>query len=1030
VIHSANLPSRFIRCAATAHRTSENAPPGSAHCGKGRPLPWFLLLALGAFFPAHAQKAPTALDFSALAPVSGEWKGITLADNLTAAETGLLRGERGLALAPGKHADFDLTVRLRLDDLRYQIRLPQAGVAFAAAGPRDYAGVLFERNSGRLQVIRVVANKAATLATSDHHAILPLKHWIWLRVVRHASALTASLSFDGISFEDYIRVALPADLGSGQLGLVGDLPAATFGPALPPPLVVRNLGEWTQSLTGAVVARYSVERFAASTGLTREPLSLTFPAGATSATLPAPFAREISNPALVSSPEATKTFRTNETVLAASDPVPTADDYRRTFASVAALIPRRDGYVQLGNAFAYDATRDNSLRAALTSDARNLLDSFSRDQRTPTGFAELYAAHRVLASAKRDRLLPDADLAGIRDFARQSLLRAAYERGPMNRAIGLLAAIRPGLSLAEGHPRVQELQTVARSIEADLAAHSFEPLEDSTNYQLISVFFIFCWAHDAERAEVLRDPRFRAVFERFLIQLGPDGGLPVYGDDYESHPGMLVGLLEAAAREFRDGRYRTAAARVYDRHFASRKLPPNLVGEDALGLGLALAQVDETLAPAPLSPPLDPILSLADGSPSKAILTAGSGASELQVVLDLANAREHGHHDALALVRLTVGGPSLLPDAGRYARSTEFHNRPLVTDDPADFPHRRDTKEQSRRMIDDTLSLSTWHRLSFSLRQNWIWGNFAGALGLPALEREQYHPDIGPEFAFDPAHQSVLLLALAGVGPVTVEIRSTRLVGPAGIRELTDLPVRFDLTLGPDTAYRGAVLPDALDLKSGAFQQLEFELRLTPATSNSQVELNSVVIGDADGYPKRFLAADSPAETVRVLFARNSPAGSVAGFETVTATPAGQSVRLTRLIAVLPERGVWVRDQFDALGTGSVTVGPVWRFAAAHLAPDGWLHAPGLRLGFAPTTGSTITLSSLQRFGIDTPLAFGASTPLPPGASVVHDAFLAPAACGRAPATWAVKDGVLLLDGHPAAVHRILKTIPNLEILP
>jgi hypothetical protein len=732
-----------------------------------------VLVLLAAFGSTRAD----VLNFSAVAPISGEWSRQPLADDLARAEPDLLRGERGVSLAPGEHSDFSVTVRLRFDDLRFQIRLPQAGVAFAAQGRRDYAAVILERLSGRLQLVRVSANRPTVLALSERRALLSLHEWVWLRVERRGDLVSAALSQDGLNFDELLRAPLLPEIGSGRLGLVGDLPTATFAPALPPPLVIRELGDWTRDASGAVSARYVLERFSVAEGLRREPLSVHFAPEQNEASLPGEV--RAANPAAAPLPAFAP---------APLHPSAAPAALRADFDRVVAALGRRDGYIRLGTADAYDATRDPALRERLAADAAEYLSTFATDGRTPTGFAELYGALRVLASAQRDALLPADQLARIPNFARQALVRADYERGAMNRAIGLLAAIGPGLALAGEHPRAAELAEVARRVEADLAAHAFEPLEDSTNYPLISLYFTLCWARDASRTDVLNDPRFRAVFSRLLAQLGPDGALPAYGDDYASHPGVLIGLFAAAARHFGDERFAEAASLVRARHFAGDTLPAHLVGEDALGLGLAIASRPDlpTTRYTPVAPRAE-ILARADGSLDKAVLSAGSGAEKLHLLIDLANGREHGHHDALALVGLVSGATQLLADAGRYSRADWAQNRPQVAAHAADFPRPRGVGEQSRRMLDDGLVPAEWNRLRFAPREHWIWGNFAGALGLPALERGQYHPDIGPEFSYDPTRQSVLLLAAAGTGRVRVEMRAARFSGPAGTIVVPDL---------------------------------------------------------------------------------------------------------------------------------------------------------------------------------------------------------------------------------------------------
>ena len=963
------------------------------------------------------------LVFNALPLSSGRWTTGPLPDDPANTEPGLLHGEDGLLLATGDHADFALSFRLRFEDLRYQARLPQAGLVFAARDRRDHAAVVFDRLNGRLHLLRVVGGKPTILATSERNAVHSLHRWLWLRVERRANHLHAALSTDGLQYDNYLNVLLPSDLGPGRLGLVADIPATTFGPAEPPALLVRDSGDWTQDIAGVVTAHLIRETFTPVTGLLREPFTATFAAAQAHLTLPSGLT--LPNPAN------RQPFRFSAFPpfsFSPPDPSPTPATLLALFHRVVPALARRDGYVRLGTADAYAATRDPALARLLADDAATALGSFAADGRTPVSFAELYPTLRVLTVVQRDALLPSAELAAIPAFARQALLRASYERGPMNRAIGLLTAIGPGLALAgDDFPEAATLREVARRVEADLVARDFFPLEDSTNYQLISLYFSLCWARDAGRTDILAAPGFRAAFDQLLDLLGPDATVPAFGDDHPSHPGVLLGLFTAAAYHFNDSRFSAAAARVHARHFApGAPLPPNLVGEDSLGLGLALASAalgtpsSSSASVASPAPDRALILRRPDGAPHKAVLATGSGLGALHLVLDLANAYEHGHHDALALVSLVAGADSLLPDAGRYSRAAWFHNRPLVADTRDVFPCPQTLGEQSRRMMDDGLASGIWHPLSFSLRQHWIWGNFAGDLGLPPLPRAQYHRDIPADYTYDPARQSALLLALAGAGPVRLETRSARLTGPAGSRPLPEFDRTEELTLtqalsdAQDVTFRGTVLPAPLDLKSPAYDRLEFELRLTPLSPATTVALNSVIVGDADGYPKRQTPADSPAETVHVRATATAPGLAALLLKTDTRSPAGHPARLTRLVVALADHGVWVRDTFENLSPAPLHVGPAWQLATARLDPaTGWLESSGLRLAIAPAPESRLRLDHHRRYGLDTPLVFSAGAPLAPGARLVRHSFLAPVSAPSAPVTWSATNDTLTLDGRP-----------------
>lgn len=1001
------IPRRRIPLLQLAILVISSTATDSAHATPTLPIPFS--------FPL----GPASFDLSTLDPASGRWTTGPLPDDSATAEPALLHGEDGLLLAPGDHTDFALTLRLRFDDLRYQARLPQAGLVFAARDRRDHAAVVFDRLNGRLHLLRIAAGKPTTLATSERNAVHPLNRWLWLRVERRTDRLRAALSTDGIRYEDYLDVPLPANLGAGRLGLVADIPATTFAPAAPPALLVRDTGDWTQDATGTVTAHLVRETFAPATGLLREPFIATFPPGT-------PSSRSAFEPVTLPNPATRQPFRFSAfPPVRSSLSLPSTAELLALFNRVVPALSRRDGYVRLGTADAYAATRDPALSRLLAVDASTALRDFTADGRTPVSFAELYPTLRVLALVQRDALLPATELAAIPSFARQALLRASHERGPMNRAIGLLAAIGPGIALAsDDFPEADTLREVARRVEADLAARDFFPLEDSTNYQLISLYFTLCWARDAHRDDVLRNPGFRAAFDQLLDLLGPDATLPAYGDDHPSHPGVLLGLYIAAAHHFNDPRFAAAAIRVHARHFApDASLPPKLVGEDAMGLGLASAISNFEFRISGFSPPARDralILRRPDGSLHKAVLAAGSGPGALHLVLDLANAYEHGHHDALALISLVAGADSLLPDAGRYARAAWFHNRPHIADTPDAFPRPPTLGEQSRRMMDDGLAPSVWHPLSFSLRQHWIWGNFTGDLSLPPLPRAQYHRDISADYTYDPARQSALLLSLGGAGPIRLETRSARLTGPAGTRPLPEFDRQEELTLtqalsdAQDVTFRGTVLPAPLDLKSPDYDRLEFDLRLTPLSPAATVALNSVIIGDADGYPKRQTPADSPAETVHVRASATAPGLAALLLETDTRSPAGQPARLTRLVVALADHGVWVRDTFENLSPTPLHVGPAWQLATARLDPaTGWLESPGFRLAIAPAPESTLRLDHHRRYGLDTPLVYSAGAPLVPDARLVRHSFLAPAAAPATPSTWSATDDTLTLDGRP-----------------
>ncbi len=940
----------------------------------------YLLLWLVIAGSALAAPSP-ALPFDAK-PESGSWLAAT-DDNLLEPRTVLL-GDRGLALLPEVARDFTFTVRLRFDELRYQARVPASGLAFAVRDRRNLHAVVLDTGSGQLRVQRVTDGRVTTLATSATHAILPVGEWWWLRVQRAGENVSAALSRDGTTWLAPVNATLAGDATDGRLGLIADTPTTHFDLAPPPPRALRDRGEWVQSSDGTVTATLHEETFSPEHGLARRRHEVAFAPGTTTATLAG---LTLANPAQIASPATAPAAPANSTRILA----PTASDYLAALHRVGKIVPR-DGYRLLGTALASAQHSDTALHAELRSETTRLLTVFQQSGEVPRGFAQVYAAFRALQVSRTLAPVTATDGARTTALVTRALTVGAYERGAMNRALGMAAAIAPGLALAPGHPERAALARTRELVLGDFATHAHQPLEDSTNYQLISLFFALNLALDDPSLGWENEPHFRAAFEHLVAQLSSDGSITAYGDDYASHPGMLVGLFEAAARLWREPRFRGAAALVYARHFADGRVPGGLVGEDYLGLGFAAAQADATLAVEIPWASSALVTRAADGAANKLVFASGRADEDFTLLFDLLNGTEHGHHDALALVGAVAHGRPLLPDAGRYARSGEFHNRLIVADSSADFPLRADTGEQSRRMLDPTPRRGEWRTWRLSLRHHWVWGNFAGDIGLPALERDQYHPDIPTEFHYAPATQFALLFEVKGEGRARFEIADVRLTGgKQPSRSLTEFPASFETDFSPASRYLGAVLTGPLDVKSGDHEWLEFRLRVTPAEDATAI-VNSVVIGDVDGYPKRFVPPDSPTAPTVVRRWEKTPWGARAILSTDYVTRDGPPLPVTREIIYVAGRAAAIRDTITNPTPTARFVGPVWHVNEAELSSDATctLRSSGATLRFAARPGSKTTLRRHAIVGVDSPQIFAQGAVLPPGETRTFDTLLLP----------------------------------------
>jgi hypothetical protein len=921
------------------------------------------------------------LPFS-LQPESGTWQAGVDDDLLT--QRTIVRGERGLSLLPGDKVDFDFTVRFRFDELRYQNRVPACGVAFATRDRRNHAGVVLDTGSSQLRLIRVTDGTITTIAVSAKHALLPVGEWCWLKVRRSGRQLSAALSRDGRQWLASLDAALPADLGAGRVGLIADLPATSFDLAPHPARALRNRGEWVQTTDGTVTAYLREERFSSPSGLIQTPRLVRFAANAEYTDLDGVRLR---NPAWPDAAPAAKPSPADP----AGSSNPTAHDYLATMHRIAPVLPN-DGYRLLGTTLAMEKMPDPAFGIDLLAEVGKVLKRFARSGEVPRGFSAVYPALRALTWARSQQALPKELLVQVPLLAQRTLTVGAYERGPMNRALGMAAAITPGLRLAPEHTDRAALERTRALVIADFAAHAHQPLEDSTNYQLISLLFALTMTLDDPSLGWAQQPGFRSAFDNLCAQVGPDGTVPAYGDDHHSHPGMLIGLFEAAARLWREPRFRGAAALVYARHFGDGKIPAGLVGEDLLGLGLAVAQTDPSIMPA-LNPPVPALLRRAvDGSPTKLVLGPGGAPGDFTLLFDLLNGTEHGHHDALALVGAMARGHALLPDTGRYARGAQFQNRLVVAATAADFPLRADTGEQTRRMLDPAPPPGLWRTWRLPLRDHWVWGNFAGDLGLPALEREQYHPDIPREFSYDPQREFALLAEVKGEGRARFEFADVRLTGGTQPdRELTGFTGDFATEFTPTSSYLGAVLPGPLDLKSKAYNWLEFRLRVTPE-ENSTAQVNSIVIGDRDGYPKRYVPSDSPGGPVKVQTWQLTPWGARATLGTDYFTADGSALPVTRRIIYIAGRAAVIRDTITNPTPTALFAGPVWHITGAQLTSGGdcLIAGTGLVLRFAARAGAAITLRQHAITGVDARQIYAQGATLAPGETRSFDTLLLP----------------------------------------
>lgn len=875
-------------------------------------------------------------------------------------------GKNGLLVArKPAPAETTFTVYLRYDQLLYMVRMPASGVVFNFQDARNYDAIVTVADEACLAWKQIRDGKESIAFQSREGLLTEVGKPFALRLTLTKERVTAALSVDGTEWQT--RIDQPRqEKRTGRLGLIAGATPTAFS--------------WGGSLPTVVGQE--------SSG--REPV-------------PRP------NPLLL------------------KDRPPTRAEYLSALKTLFEYFQENDKQEDVA-AMAYAAmlawriSGDEYWQAIAANFARSFVARYRTSGEVPLGFHVFHPTLSVLLEADNRGWLTTEEKAGLPDLAATALMRAPYERGAINRSLGNLAGTTPALKLAPDFPKKTEIEQVRKLVEGDFAKNSFRPLEDSTNYDMISLQYATIYALES-RPDWWNEPGFRRAFEHLAATVSPSGHLPGFGDDDAGHPGVLLGLMEISAAKFNQPAFRDVARRVWNASFGEFFYPARIVGDDLLGLAVAATFAGELMTPAPFS--AITILDRPDGSPSKAVLRNG----DAWMLVDLVNGGEHGHNDALAMVSLWSSEREVLADNARYARGSAFHNRPLFTDHPADFPYPEDLSEQTRRMRQRSFLSGEWTFYRLPLRQHWIWGNFQGATGLPALARGQYHPDISIPYEKD--QETAFLLEMRGFGNAVVELANPRLTGAGDTR---DLPLealtakqnygarivadafqggpaaQWDVPLTPASSFLGGAVPGSFDVDGLDYDWLEFWLRVKEA-SDSRATLHSIVVGDRDGYPKRWLdinnaggevvveKADSLGKAPRLLARQNF------------ISPRGSRVPIIRDIFLAAPDFIWVRDTWRNEGSEAGFAGALWHGKGARLVnPKVATLASGLQISVSGAATSGI--SDRVSYGMMNQLAFFAGNPLASGQTSRLDSFLFP----KGATSWReiLHDGsaIVWTDGH------------------
>jgi hypothetical protein len=131
--------------------------------------------------------------------------------------------------------------------------------------------------------------------------------------------------------------------------------------------------------------------------------------------------------------------------------------------------------------------------------------------------------------------------------------------------------------------------------------------ENSSGYEAHGLEMVLAAMEITGEHDLIKDPGLKALGERFLAQLTPNGGMPAYGDatGFNTNPGSYIAIFEILATAHQDGRFKWAAHRMFDlyrRHVDDYAQWGNPIYDTAYALMEAYLAADETLQPIEPSP--------------------------------------------------------------------------------------------------------------------------------------------------------------------------------------------------------------------------------------------------------------------------------------------------------------------------------------------------------------------------------------------------------------------------------------------
>lgn len=556
--------------------------------------------------------------------------------------------------------------------------------------------------------------------------------------------------------------------------------------------------------------------------------------------------------------------------------------------------------------------------------------------------------------------------AKLKFFCSEILVKGIYEGGGcMNRPLGYQLGLRQILTLLPEHPLRDEIKQYIENQEISIT-QNLEELENSANYEGITVFYLIQWIELNGRQDLYQNPKLKNTLERMLAMQSPMGGMIAFGDygNVDNEDPLLPAVFEKAASVYHDGRYKTAAKKMFERLLAKN---PERSGHLLWGISSAYLWADDTVAATEI-PKTSKVTYRNNGDADKVILQN----EHSYVLFDMINGREHGDNNTLGLMAYITDGKYRLFDQG--GRLPDSHSKPMIEDQEKNFPFK------TRRMeMCNPADPGRWAIAELYLKNHWSWMNFSGGAGGPTqyngIFESDRHTDIPYEFTYYPKNEFTLLANFIGTGKNKVLIDDVKLIDAAGNEKiLADFEentwgwrgnvervsggfesghcAQFSLDLDAGFNTLGRIFQMPLDVDTGKWTKVSFRYKLAEPAS-SDFMLQRVTVGDIRGYPRNYLFHHNPMFVGKVepLVADKNYVKMRLDEKDLYGRPQSK----VREVMLRTDNSLLIRDAFEIQEARPYACGPVYQIEQLVQRGENWFETAAdgrLLIWFAPVKGA------------------------------------------------------------------------------